>query len=69
MNPKFINLAKHINDGKAFVHHAYGLLQGGQGNRNGARFELGLALARESFAGARQRIRRGLALCDKHHLT
>jgi hypothetical protein len=57
-----VNLAKHDQDGRAFAHHVYGLLRGLQQDREGARFELGLALAREGFEGPRQRVRRAMQL-------
>jgi len=59
-----INMAKNNDDSKAFAHHVYGLLRGVQGNRDGARFELGIALERESFEGARHRIKRAITVCD-----
>jgi hypothetical protein len=55
-----INLAKYKHNERAFAHHVYGLLRGLQGDREGARFELGLALQREEYEGARQRIARAL---------
>jgi CubicO group peptidase (beta-lactamase class C family) len=53
-----VNVAKQQNDDWAFAHHVYGLLRGLQGNVGGARFELELALARETFDGARARMQR-----------
>jgi hypothetical protein len=55
-----VNVAKNNHDGRAFAHHVYGLLRGLQEDRAGARFELEIALAREGFDGARQRISRAL---------
>ncbi len=53
---KKVNVAKLNHDDRAFAHHVYGLLRGLQGDGDGAIFELGLAHARESLPGARQRI-------------
>jgi hypothetical protein len=55
---KKVNMAKNNHDDRAFAHHVYGLLRGLHEDRDGARFELGLALAREGFEGARLRIGR-----------
>jgi hypothetical protein len=59
-----VNLAKNNHDERAFAHHVYGLLRGLQQNRDGARFELSLAISREGHEGARQRIQRALQLVE-----
>jgi hypothetical protein len=57
-----INVAKNNHDHRAFAHHVYGLLRWLQEDREGARFELGLARAREGFESARHRIDRARRL-------
>ena len=57
-----VNVAKNNHDGRAFAHHIYGLLRGLQEDREGARFELSLARAREGFESARSRINRAAQL-------
>lgn len=59
-----INEAKFIYDDWAFAHHVYGLLRGLQENTNGARFELGLALQRESSDIVKQRLERAIRLLN-----
>jgi hypothetical protein len=57
-----INEAKFIDDDWAYAHHLYGLLRGIQENREGACFELNLALHRESSDVVKQRIERAINL-------
>ncbi len=57
-----INEAKFIYDDWAYAHHLYGLLRGFQENREGACFELNLALERESSNVVKQRIERAISL-------
>lgn len=58
-------LARDEDEGKAFAHHVLGLARGADSDRTEARFELWLALEREPFPGARDRIERALAACDQ----
>lgn len=58
-----VTVAKNDDEGKAFAHHVLGLVRGVAGDPVGARFELWLALEREPYPGARQRIQRALAAC------
>lgn len=57
-----VNDAKFIYDDWAFAHHVYGLLRGLQENRDGARFELVLALQREPSNIVKHRIERAIRL-------
>jgi hypothetical protein len=57
-----INLAKYLRDDWAFAHYLYGLLRGVDGDVGKAHFELYLAINRETFACAKQRIDRALSL-------
>ena len=59
-----INIAKNNHDDGAYAHHVYGLLRGLQEDREGSQFELGLALSREGFESARQRIHLALHLLE-----
>lgn len=59
-----INVAKNNHDDRAFAHHVYGLLRGLREDREGSQFELGLALSREGFESARQRIHHALHLLE-----
>ena len=59
-----INVAKNNHDDRAFAHHVYGLLRGLQEDREGSQFELDLALSREGFESARQRIHLALHLLE-----
>ena len=59
-----INVAKNNHDDRAYAHHVYGLLRGLQEDRKGSQFELGLALSREVFESARQRIHLALQLLE-----
>lgn len=57
-----INHAKFKRDNWALAHYVYGLLRGLQGDAGRAHFELYLALHREPFPEARERIGRALDL-------
>lgn len=57
-----INLAKYQQDDWAFAHYVYGLSRGLEGDAGRAHFELYLALHREPFPEARERIDRALDL-------
>lgn len=57
-----VNLAKYLRDDWAFAHFVYGLQRGIDGEVGKAHFELYLAINRETFPSARQRIDRALAL-------
>lgn len=58
-----VSVARKSDDSKAFAHHVLGLMKGLGGDKEGARFELWLALQRETFPGARERIEKALAAC------
>ncbi len=57
-----INRAKYRIDNWAFAHVVYGLLQGLRGDAGKAHFELYLAVHREPYPEARDRIERALDL-------
>jgi len=57
-----INLAKFLKDEWAFAHFLYGLLRGLDGEMGKAHFELYLAINRETYISARQRVDRALSL-------
>ncbi len=57
-----INMAKYKMDNWALAHYVYGLLRGLQGDAGKAHFELYLAVHREPYPEARQRIERALDL-------
>ena len=59
-----VNIAKLNHDDRAFAHHVYGLLRGLQGDEAGARFELYLALQRETYEDAKRRIECALRVLD-----
>lgn len=59
-----LNIAKNNHDDRAFSHHVYGLLRGLQGNVEEAKFELGLARARETHESAIKRIDLALKVLD-----
>ena len=59
-----MNIAKNNHDDRAFSHHVYGLLRGLQGNVEEAKFELGLARARETHESAIKRIDLALKVLD-----
>jgi|GEM_PF-6045724 len=59
-----INIAKNNHDDRAYAHHVYGLLRGLQEDREGSQFELGLAMSREGFESARQRVHLALHLLE-----
>jgi hypothetical protein len=64
MAEKEVNIAKLNHDDRAFAHHVYGLLRGLQGDEAGARFELYLALQRETYEDAKRRIECALRVLD-----
>ena len=59
-----LRVAASVDDGWARHHHLYGILHAAGGDEAAARFELRLALEREPFASARERLARFLALLD-----
>jgi hypothetical protein len=57
-----LRVAASVDDRWARHHQIYGLIHGVEGNADGARFELGLALEGEPYPENRRRIELGLSL-------